>query len=180
MLPSSMRVQGRGHRQTIGGQFTWQKNAPSVEVAPISGSAPYSGADRGSFERITNGCYNDDRRGHQTFVPRWSQRLPTPRKRFSQPKTPLAANSAQNRHPWSRAESRSTSRCSRYRRGPALQRQRNLSNEVLFFTSLRRSVRGNEITQTTYLPRIASLGASELQKATRKLQKRNIKFSLFR
>ena len=65
---------------------SWMKNAPSVEVAPISGSAPYSGADRGSFKRITNGCCNDDRRGHQTFVPRWSQRLPTPQKRFSRPK----------------------------------------------------------------------------------------------
>jgi len=57
---------------------------------------------------------------------------------------PLATNSAQNTHPWSRAESRSASRCSGYRRGLVLQRQHNLSNEGLFFPSLRRSTRGNQ------------------------------------
>ena len=54
-------------------------------------------ADRGCFERIRNGCCNEDPRGRQTFVPRWSQSLPSPRKRFSRPKPPGQPNSAQNR-----------------------------------------------------------------------------------
>jgi hypothetical protein len=44
-----------------------------------------SNADRGSFERIRNGCCNEDLCGRQTCVPRRSQRLPAPRKRFSRP-----------------------------------------------------------------------------------------------
>jgi hypothetical protein len=73
------------------------ENAPSVEMPPISGSASYSGADRGSFER------------NQRLLQRRSSRTPDMRAKVVtkasnasetlQPtQTPLAANSAQNRH----------------------------------------------------------------------------------